>query len=116
MKHGSCRGSCHATLAKLSGAVTCPCAPVAVCFYNGRSSMSAAGVVSCHKPAVSRLAPQVLPGARVPADGEVVDGTSHVDESMITGEPAPVSKRPGDAVISGAQLLPPLPSMHVDEA
>ena len=45
---------------------------------------------------------QVLPGARVPADGEVVNGASHVDESMITGEPAPVAKRTGDPVISGA--------------
>ncbi len=45
---------------------------------------------------------QVLPGARVPADGEVVGGASHVDESMITGEPAPVAKRAGDPVISGA--------------
>ena len=51
-------------------------------------------------------AAQVLPGARVPADGEVVDGSSHVDESMITGEPAPVAKRIGDLVISGAHAKP----------
>ncbi len=44
----------------------------------------------------------MLPGARVPADGEVVGGASHVDESMITGEPVPVAKRVGDPVISGA--------------
>jgi Cu+-exporting ATPase len=32
---------------------------------------------------------KVLPGARVPADGEVVEGQSHVDESMVTGRGAP---------------------------
>ena len=52
-------------------------------------------------PACIAVCVQVLPGARVPADGEVSDGTSYVDESMITGEPAPVAKRPGDPVISG---------------
>ena len=45
---------------------------------------------------------KVLPGAAVPADGGVVDGKSHVDESMITGEAAPAAKRPQDAVIGGA--------------
>ncbi|KAL4443875.1 hypothetical protein ABPG75_011612 [Micractinium tetrahymenae] len=44
---------------------------------------------------------KVLPGARLPADGTVVEGRSFVDESMITGESVPVTKRPGDAVISG---------------
>jgi Cu+-exporting ATPase len=41
----------------------------------------------------------VLPGEKIPADGIVVDGTSHVDESMLTGEPAPVRKGVGDSVI-----------------
>ncbi|MBA3658373.1 MAG: copper-translocating P-type ATPase [Gemmatimonadales bacterium] len=41
----------------------------------------------------------VRPGERIPADGTVLDGTSHVDESMLTGEPEPVTKGPGDAVI-----------------
>jgi P-type Cu+ transporter len=45
----------------------------------------------------------VLPGEKIPADGTVVDGTSHVDESMLTGEPAPVRKAAGDTVI-GATL------------
>ena len=40
-------------------------------------------------------------GARVPTDGRVEDGESFVDESMITGEPAPVAKAPGDAVTGG---------------
>ncbi len=43
----------------------------------------------------------VRPGARIPADGVVAEGTSSVDESMITGESRPVAKTPGDAVIAG---------------
>ncbi len=43
----------------------------------------------------------VRPGARVPADGEVAEGESAVDESMITGESRLVSKAPGDPVIAG---------------
>jgi Cu2+-exporting ATPase len=43
----------------------------------------------------------VRPGARVPADGIVVEGTADVDESMITGESRPVSKGPGGKVIAG---------------
>jgi Cu+-exporting ATPase len=41
----------------------------------------------------------VRPGERLPVDGEVVDGTSTVDESMLTGEPLPVSKGTGDRVV-----------------
>ena len=43
----------------------------------------------------------VRPGERIAVDGEVVDGGSFVDESMITGEPIPVQKGPGDAVVGG---------------
>ncbi|MDO8846814.1 MAG: heavy metal translocating P-type ATPase [Coriobacteriia bacterium] len=43
----------------------------------------------------------VRPGARVPADGEVAEGESTLDESMITGESRPASKAAGDAVIAG---------------
>ena len=43
----------------------------------------------------------VRPGARVPADGVVRDGTSSVDESMLTGESRPLEKKPGDRVIAG---------------
>lgn len=47
------------------------------------------------------LRPQVKPYAKAPADGEVAEGSSFVDESMITGESAPVAKRAGSPVISG---------------
>lgn len=43
----------------------------------------------------------VRPGERIPVDGEVIDGASWVDESMITGEPVPVEKEPGAAVVGG---------------
>jgi Cu+-exporting ATPase len=43
----------------------------------------------------------VRPGDRIPVDGVVVDGRSSVDESMITGEPLPVLRQPGDQVIGG---------------
>ncbi|MCV0404400.1 MAG: heavy metal translocating P-type ATPase [Chloroflexi bacterium] len=43
----------------------------------------------------------VRPGARVPADGEVVDGVADVDESMISGESRPVTKEPGDPAVAG---------------
>lgn len=54
----------------------------------------------------SELAPGdlvlVRPGARVPADGEVVEGESHVDEAMLTGESRPVGKASGADVIAGS--------------
>lgn len=42
---------------------------------------------------------RVRPGEKVPVDGTILEGTSPVDESMITGEPIPVEKGPGDRVI-----------------
>jgi P-type Cu+ transporter len=42
---------------------------------------------------------RVRPGEKVPVDAVVVDGTSSIDESMVTGEPIPVEKQPGDKVI-----------------
>jgi P-type Cu2+ transporter len=54
----------------------------------------------------SELAPGdlvlVRPGARVPADGEIVEGESHVDEAMLTGESRPVGKASGADVIAGS--------------
>jgi heavy metal translocating P-type ATPase len=52
---------------------------------------------------VDEIAPgdllRIKPGQRIPTDGVVAQGGSSVDESMLTGEPAPVSKGPGDRVI-----------------
>ncbi|MDH1269984.1 heavy metal translocating P-type ATPase [Rhizobium pusense] len=44
---------------------------------------------------------EVRPGDRIPVDGEVIEGESYVDESMITGEPIPVSKTNGSEVVAG---------------
>lgn len=44
---------------------------------------------------------RVLPGEKLPVDGEVVAGQSSVDESMLTGESMPLLKQPGDTVIGG---------------
>ncbi|MGD1097772.1 MAG: heavy metal translocating P-type ATPase [Bryobacteraceae bacterium] len=43
----------------------------------------------------------VRPGEKIPVDGEIVDGSSYVDESMLTGESAAVAKHPADQVIGG---------------
>jgi len=44
---------------------------------------------------------KILPGEKVPVDGVVIKGQSHVNESMITGEARPIAKKPGDKVIGG---------------
>ncbi len=44
---------------------------------------------------------RVRPGEQVPVDGVVIDGRSTIDESMLTGEPLPVPKQPGDRVVGG---------------
>lgn len=43
----------------------------------------------------------VRPGERIPVDGEIIEGQSRIDESMISGEPVPVAKAVGDEVIAG---------------
>ncbi|MFN3582058.1 MAG: heavy metal translocating P-type ATPase, partial [Pseudomonas sp.] len=47
----------------------------------------------------------VHPGERIPVDGDIREGGSHVDESMLTGESLPVSRQPGDSVSTGAMNL-----------
>ncbi|SOY55577.1 copper transporting P-type ATPase [Cupriavidus taiwanensis] len=44
----------------------------------------------------------VRPGERIPVDAEVIEGSSHADESMLTGESLPVPKQPGDRITGGA--------------
>ncbi|MDP1928029.1 MAG: heavy metal translocating P-type ATPase [Thiobacillus sp.] len=44
----------------------------------------------------------IRPGERVPVDGEIIEGTSQIDESMLTGESLPVDKQAGDSVTGGA--------------
>jgi len=44
---------------------------------------------------------RIRPGERIPVDGEVAEGESHVDESMLTGEPLPVRRAPGDRIFGG---------------
>ncbi len=43
----------------------------------------------------------VKPGAKIPVDGVITEGSSFVDESMVTGEPMPVQKKNGDSIVSG---------------
>jgi Cu+-exporting ATPase len=45
---------------------------------------------------------RIRPGERIPVDGEVVEGHSSVDQSLVTGEPIPVERAAGDAVIGGS--------------
>ena len=45
---------------------------------------------------------RVRPGERIPADARIVEGASHVDESMLTGESLPVAREAGDAVTGGS--------------
>lgn len=58
----------------------------------------------------------VRPGERVPADGFVVSGEAHVDESLITGESRPVKKSAGDEVVSGSLVLSGSLTLKVSKA
>src|SRR5690606_40120830 len=45
---------------------------------------------------------RLRPGDRVPVDGELVEGTTQVDEALVTGESVPVTKQPGAPLVAGA--------------
>jgi len=64
----------------------------------------AAGVETTVALADLKLGDEVVvrPGERLPSDGVVVEGASHVDESLLTGESLPVARGPGDTVTGGA--------------
>ena len=70
-----------------------------------RLTTSASGTVTEQQVAVSTLVPGdrvvVKPGERIGTDGIILEGMSAIDESMITGEPLPVDKKAGDAVVGG---------------
>jgi Zn2+/Cd2+-exporting ATPase len=55
------------------------------------------------KPETVTIGEQILvkPGEKIPLDGKVISGNSHIDTSVLTGEPIPVSVKPGDAVLAG---------------
>ena len=59
---------------------------------------------------------QVNPGARVPADGTILTGTSSLDDSPVTGESVPVVKGPGDAVYAGSINTDGTLQLRVDKA
>ncbi len=83
----------------------------------GRAGAAIARLVALQPKTALRLAPapqevpiaalvagdrvQVRPGERVPVDGIVIEGQSALDESMLTGEPLPVAKGPGDGLTGG---------------
>lgn len=58
----------------------------------------------------------VRAGERIPVDGTVIEGTAAVDESLLTGEALPVTRRPGDDVIGGAVVTEHALTVEVGEA
>ena len=73
-----------------------------------RRQDSSGTVVALDLPVEQVLAGDVIetrPGKSIPVDGVVTEGASHVDESFITGEAAPVAKKPGDPVTGGSVNL-----------
>jgi len=70
--------------------------PQAVVLRDGREVTVPTADVSVGETIVIR------PGGRIPVDGEVIEGISSVDESLVTGESLPVAKSPGDKVVAGS--------------
>lgn len=56
--------------------------------------------ISIHEIQTGNLL-RVKPGEKIPVDGKITEGEAHIDEAMITGEPIPIDKKAGDAVIAG---------------
>jgi Cu2+-exporting ATPase len=56
----------------------------------------------------------VRPGGRVPADGQVAEGSAELDESMLTGESRPVAREPGDRVVAGTVVTDSAVRVRVD--
>src|SRR6266496_3630647 len=80
-------------------------------FYDAAAMLTAFSLLGHWLEMRSRLATRravgdvlaVRPGDTIPVDGVVTEGTSYVDESMLTGEPLPVSTGPGDEVVGGSR-------------
>jgi Cd2+/Zn2+-exporting ATPase len=75
-------------------------APLEARVVDGVDTADAGRLVSAQEVSVGSLL-RVLPGERVPMDGQVVRGETSVDQAPITGESVPVPKHPGDQVIAG---------------
>lgn len=67
---------------------------------NGALEMEMASEIPADRVRVGEYL-QVLPGEKIPVDGEITTGKTTIDESMLTGEAAPVTKQPGDKLTGG---------------
>lgn len=86
---------------RVSGASGAPAAATAPGASTAPAASSAAEIVPVSELVVGDLV-RVRPGAAVPVDGEIVDGRSDLDESLLTGESKPVTRGPGEPVVAGS--------------
>jgi len=70
--------------------------PTARVIRNGTESMISTAEV------VAGDTIRILPGEKVPVDGELIDGETEIDEALVTGESEPVHKKPGDSLVGGS--------------